>query len=175
MQLLCVAPMALSSSRQAIPQRPHHSKRYENLQSFCPKYATRSAGQRRNYCGAVLVVMEHWNVHFFLKPLFDNKALRCLDVLKVDAAKGWPISLTALIKASVSSVSSSISIEFTSANRLNRNDLPSITGLDANAPRICRDCLTRNSHTGRIGQDKSRCVVIGTVAVISNLPGVGSR
>ena len=43
---------------------------------------------------------------------------------------------TAFTKASVSSVSSSRSIESTSAKRLNSTALPSITGLEASAPRL---------------------------------------
>jgi len=38
--------------------------------------------------GAVLVVMEHRDVHDLLQPLFDDEALGGLDVLKVDAAEG---------------------------------------------------------------------------------------
>ena len=50
--------------------------------------------------------------------------------------KVGPINLTALMNSSGSSVSSSMSIEFTSANRLNKTALPSITGLLPNAPRL---------------------------------------
>ena len=46
------------------------------------------------------------------------------------------ISATALMKASGSSVSSSMSMESTSAKRLNSTDLPSITGFDASAPKL---------------------------------------
>ena len=49
-----------------------------------------------------------------------------------------PINLTALINSSGSSVSSSISTEFTSAKRLNKTALPSITGLLPRAPRFPR-------------------------------------
>ena len=37
--------------------------------------------------GAVLVVMEHRNVHQFAQPLLDDEALRRLDVFQVDAAE----------------------------------------------------------------------------------------
>jgi hypothetical protein len=40
--------------------------------------------------GAMLVVMEHRNVHLFAQAAFDDEAVRRLDVLKVDAAKGRP-------------------------------------------------------------------------------------
>ncbi len=50
--------------------------------------------------------------------------------------KVGPISRTASTKASVSSVSSSISTEFTSANRLKSTALPSMTGFEAKAPRF---------------------------------------
>ena len=38
--------------------------------------------------GAVLVVMEHRDVHQFLQALLDDEAFRRLDVLQVDAAEG---------------------------------------------------------------------------------------
>ena len=46
------------------------------------------------------------------------------------------MSLTAFINSLVSSVSISMSIASTSANLLKRAAFPSITGLDANAPRF---------------------------------------
>ena len=36
----------------------------------------------------MLVVMEHRNVHFFLKALFNNETFGRLDIFKVDPAKG---------------------------------------------------------------------------------------
>ena len=48
------------------------------------------------------------------------------------------ISRTALMNSSGSSVSSSMSIEFTSAKRLKSTDLPSITGFEPSAPRLPR-------------------------------------
>ena len=52
--------------------------------------------------------------------------------------KVGPMSFTALINSSGFSVSSSISIEFTSAKRLNKTALPSMTGLEPKAPRLPR-------------------------------------
>ena len=49
-----------------------------------------------------------------------------------------PRNFTALMNSSGSSVSTSRSIESTSAKRLNRTALPSITGLEASAPRLPR-------------------------------------
>ena len=40
-----------------------------------------------NDCGAVLVVVEHRDVHQFAQPLLDHEALRRLDVLQVDSAE----------------------------------------------------------------------------------------
>ena len=37
--------------------------------------------------GAVLVVVEHRDVHQLAQPLLDDEALRRLDVLEVDAAR----------------------------------------------------------------------------------------
>ena len=41
-----------------------------------------------NNGGAVLIVVEDWDIHLFLEPLFDDETLGCLDVLKVDPPKG---------------------------------------------------------------------------------------
>ena len=38
--------------------------------------------------GAVLVVVEHRNLHALLQPRLDLETLRCLEVLKIDAAEG---------------------------------------------------------------------------------------
>ena len=40
--------------------------------------------------GAVLVVVEHRDVEQLLEPLLDDEAVRCLDVLQVDAAEAGP-------------------------------------------------------------------------------------
>ena len=45
---------------------------------------------RTDHRRAVLVVVEHRNVHQLFQALLDDEAFRRLDVLKVDAAKGWP-------------------------------------------------------------------------------------
>ena len=52
--------------------------------------------------------------------------------------KDGPIRLTARMISSGSSVSSSMSMAFTSAKRLNSTALPSITGFEASAPRFPR-------------------------------------
>ena len=40
--------------------------------------------------GAVLVVMEHRDVHELAQPILDHEAIWRLDVLEVDAAEGRP-------------------------------------------------------------------------------------
>ena len=45
-------------------------------------------GGRGNDRGAVLIVVKHRDLHAILELLLDKKALRCLDVLEVDAAEG---------------------------------------------------------------------------------------
>jgi hypothetical protein len=42
--------------------------------------------------GAVLVVMEHRDVHDLAQALLDDEAIGRLDVLEVDAAEARPIS-----------------------------------------------------------------------------------
>ena len=38
----------------------------------------------------MLIVVKNGDVHFFLKTLFDDKALGCLDILQIDPAKCRP-------------------------------------------------------------------------------------
>ena len=40
--------------------------------------------------GAVLIVVKHWDVHYFAQARFDDEAVRGLDVFKIDPAKAWP-------------------------------------------------------------------------------------
>ena len=83
-----------------------------------------------------------WNTGMSMQlaqPLLDDEALRRLDVLEVDAAEaGAEIACTQLMNSSGSSVSTSRSMESMSAKRLNSTALPSITGLEASAPRLPR-------------------------------------
>ena len=89
--------------------------------------------------GAVLVVVEDRDVHQLAQALLDDEAFRRLDVLEVDAAEGRRRdSAPQLMNASGSSVSTSRSMESTSAKRLNSTALPSITGFEASAPRLPR-------------------------------------
>ena len=88
--------------------------------------------------GAVLIVMEHRNVHQFAQPLLDDEALRRLDVLEVDAAPAGAEQLHAIDDLVGIFRGNSRSIESMSAKRLNRTALPSITGLAASAPRLPR-------------------------------------
>ena len=87
---------------------------------------------------AVLVVVEHRNIEQFTQPLLDDEAFRRLDSSRLMPPQPLPSSLTQLMISSGSSVDTSRSMESISAKRLNRIDLPSITGLAANAP-YCRD------------------------------------
>ena len=83
-----VKPIALISSRQAMPAAP------APLQTslVCLDVA---AGQVERVDqpgggddgGAVLVVMEHRNVHQFAQALLDDEAFRRLDVFQIDAAE----------------------------------------------------------------------------------------
>ena len=44
--------------------------------------------RRRDDRGAVLVIVEHRNIHQLLQPLLDDETFRRLDILQVDAAEG---------------------------------------------------------------------------------------
>ena len=49
----------------------------------------RIGGRRpHNNSRAVLVIMEHRNIHAFTAEFFDDKTIGCLDILKVDRPKG---------------------------------------------------------------------------------------
>ncbi len=45
-------------------------------------------GSSRNDGSTVLVIVKHRNIHPLAQLVFDFETLGCLDVLKVDAAKG---------------------------------------------------------------------------------------
>ena len=75
----------------------------------------------------------------------SNSSLSFCSIIKQSGAaissrlippKVFPMFLIVLIISSASELSISISIESMSANLLNKTALPSITGLDANAPRL---------------------------------------
>lgn len=135
-----------------------------------------------------LVIVEDGNIHQFLEAVFDDEALGCLDILKIDAAKGGAKEGTALMNSSTFSVSTSRSKESMSAKRLKSTALPSITGFEARAPRlpsprmavpleitatrllraviiggsrVFMDGAHRHSHTGRISQIALRCHRLG--------------
>ena len=88
--------------------------------------------------GAVLVVVEHRDLHALAQPLFDLEALRRLDVLEVDAAERRLERGDDVDERAVSFASSSRSNTSMSANFLNRQALPSITGLPASGPMLPR-------------------------------------
>ena len=69
-----------------------------------------------------------------LEALLDLEAARRGDVLEVDAAEAGAISLTVRTISSVSVVSRQIGKASTPANSLNRQHLPSITGIAARGP-----------------------------------------
>ena len=53
-----------------------------------------------NDCRAMLIIMKNRNVHFLFQTLLNDKALWCLNILKIDSTKGGahqPYSLTELI------------------------------------------------------------------------------
>ncbi len=88
--------------------------------------------------GAVLVVMENRNVEFVAQAAFDDEAFGALDVLRLMPPNVGPILRTVVMSSSGSCVVTSMSMLSTSAKRLNRTALPSITGFDAAAPRLPR-------------------------------------
>ena len=157
---------------------------------------------RRDDRGAVLVVMEHRNVHHLAQAFLDDETVRRLDVFQIDAAEAGAEIAHRVMNSSTSLVSTSRSMESTSAKRLKSTALPSITGLDGERAQIAqtqdggavgdhghqialggivvgqrRDCRrwrapARPRPANRRG-DRSRWVAIGLVGVISSLPGLG--
>ena len=86
--------------------------------------------------GAVLVVVENRDLHAPAQRLLDHEALRRLDVLEVDAAEGRLQAGDDLHQLGGSVSSTSMSKTSMPANFLNRQPLPSITGLPASAPML---------------------------------------
>ncbi len=81
-------PIAFSSSTQAIAGRAGAVHHQLGVAQFA---AGQMAGidqpRRRDDGGAVLVVVEHRDVHQLAQPLLDHEAFRRLDVFQVDAAE----------------------------------------------------------------------------------------
>ena len=77
------APAPLQTSLVFLMSRPVRSQRVDQ------------AGGRDDG-GAVLVVMEHRNVHQFAQALLDDEALRRLDVFEIDAAPAGAEKLDAV-------------------------------------------------------------------------------
>jgi hypothetical protein len=107
---------------------------FDLLDVFAGQFQRVAHGRRNDNRRAMLVVMEHRNVHALLQRLFDDEALRRLDVLKVDAAKGRLQRGDRVDEFCGSRSSTSMSNTSMPANFLNRTALPSITGLEAKRP-----------------------------------------
>ena len=131
------SPMALISSRQAMPAEP------------APLTAIlMSLMSRPVRCNALIspaaqiMAVPCWSSW---KTGISINSRNCCSMIKQSGARissrlmppnDGPKCLTASMKAVGSSVSTSRSIESTSAKRLNKTALPSITGLAARAPRF---------------------------------------
>jgi hypothetical protein len=87
---------------------------------------------------AVLVVMEHRDVHELAQSALDDEAIGGADVLQVDAAEGGPEKAHRVDELVDVLRADSRSMESMSAKRLNSTALPSMTGLEARAPRLPR-------------------------------------
>ena len=84
--------------------------------------------------GAVLVVVEHRDLHPLAQLALDDEALRRLDVLQVDAAEGRlerGDDVDQLVRVALVELDVEQSMP---ANFLNSTALPSITGLAASGP-----------------------------------------
>ncbi len=87
MRLSGAKPIDLSSSRQAMPAAPAPLQTsLVFLMSRPVRSSALSQPSGRNDRSAVLVVVEHRDVHQFAQALLDDEALRRLDVLEIDAA-----------------------------------------------------------------------------------------
>ena len=85
---------------------------------------------------AVLVVVKHRNIHQLAQLLLNNEAIGCLNVFQINAAKARAHifdRIDNLLRVLVSSFKVNRS---TSAKRLNKTALPSMTGLEASAPKL---------------------------------------
>ena len=94
-------------------------------------------GRGRDDRRAVLVVVEDRDLHALAQLALDVEALGRLDVLEVDAAERR-LQRARRCRSILSGSVSSISMSNTSmpANFLNRQPLPSITGLPASGPML---------------------------------------
>ena len=84
----------------------------------------------------MLVVVKDRDVHPLAAQSFDDETIRGLDVFQVDRAEGRLQRADDIGQLFGSASSTSMSKQSMSANFLNRTALPSITGLEANAPML---------------------------------------
>ncbi len=137
MQLSCRAPIDFSSSRQAMPAAPAPFRTIRTSSIFLPDSS--SAFSRPAAQITAVPCWSSWKTGMSISSFRRCSMMKHSGALmssRLMPPKVGPISLTALMNSSASSVSSSRSMAFTSAKRLNRTALPSITGLEASAPRL---------------------------------------
>ena len=139
MTFSCGTPIALISSTQAMAAAPAPLTTMLDVLHLAAGQVERvdqpGGGDDR---GAVLVVVEDRDVHQLAQPLLDDEAFRRLDVLEVDAAEGGP-EIAHAVDELVDVLGVDLEVDAsTSAKRLNSTALPSITGLEASAPRLPR-------------------------------------
>jgi hypothetical protein len=133
------APIALTSSTQAIAAAPGAvADELGGLEIAAGQMQRVDQAGDRDDGGAVLVVMEHRNVHDLAQALLDDETVGRLDVLEIDAAEARPQKPHAVDELVDILGVDLRSMESTSAKRLNSTALPSITGLEASAPRLPR-------------------------------------
>jgi hypothetical protein len=88
--------------------------------------------------GAVLVIVHHRDLQALAQGLLDDEAFRGLDVFQIDPAKAG-LHQGDRLDEGFRVFGGQFDIDrSTSAKRLNSTALPSITGLDASAPRLPR-------------------------------------
>ena len=126
---------------------------------------------------AVLVVVEHRDIHFLLEHLFDVEALGGLDVLKVDAAEGGLKGLhhfddlVGIGEGEVDVIGVHV------RERLEEHTLPSMTGLPTRGPMLPSGAVGNDGHevaAPGIGIGEGRIVGDGEAGV-GDAGGIGHR
>ncbi len=135
----CGRPMAFKSSMQAIAAAP--APLITSLASRSERPVTSSALISPAAAMIAVPCWSSWNTGMSIASRSRCSMMKQPGALmssRLMPPKVGPSRRTQATKASTSSVSTSRSIASMSAKRLNRTDLPSITGLAASAPRLPR-------------------------------------
>ena len=197
-----LSPSSISRVRQARAAAPAPAVTRRTLPMSLPttRRPLRTAAAHHDG-GAVLVVVEHRDLHALLERLLDDEALRGLDVLQIDAAEGRlqpgdgldQCLRVALVDLDVEHVDVGELLEqhrLAFHHRLagqaadgpktqhggavgDDRDQVGAGGVERSVERVCGDLLAGRGHPRRVGQGEIALIGQGLGRLDLQLPGPG--